>query len=107
MVSAGLGVVLTDWPDPARETRELCHRYTVKYPGLESYGFSCRIIVTGSNNIFEFIAQKAISTQACDYFLKYYLVIAEHHKSGFSNNDAYASASCIEWHTHKPAPDIN
>ena len=26
---------------------------TDKYPGLESFGFSCQIIVTGSNNIFK------------------------------------------------------
>ena len=38
------------------------HRYTDKYPGLESSGFSCRIIVTGSINIFEFITQKTTST---------------------------------------------
>ena len=35
-----------------------------KYPGLESSGFSCRIIVTGSSNIFELITQKTRSTLA-------------------------------------------
>ena len=38
------------------------HRYTDKYLGLESSGFSCRIIVTRSSNIFKFITQKAGST---------------------------------------------
>jgi len=46
------------------------------------------------------ISHKTSSTSS-DCFLKYYQV---HYWSGFSVNVAYALASRIQGHTHKPAP---